>query len=257
MRVSLDQDMPAGTYQVYALRPTWMLEAAHRFAHEKWYENHAEELSRLTKDQHARWRDFRISNGLSGTTHTFLNPIIVGLDGANVDVTQLMSGEFVQSSVTSEVGTEWTFAVSDSSSGGTTYNILDEYAQKGNTQRSPENVDSAHAYAEIDDDSKDAAIVNLQDDGNLPPYDRESMEHTRPWGKVAELSVGGPREADYVTPFFDAPLGMVVIVAPSTIATAATGLYVEGAKGSYKGFAFESYGAPVQVAKKEWKIVKG
>lgn len=256
-RIQLDQDMPAGTYQVFALRGTWMLEAAFRFAHEKWYENHAEEMTRLSKGQNARWRDFRISNGLSGTTHTYLNANVTGLDGANLVTTQLTQGEFVLSSVTAENGTEYTFRVHDTTgTSGNSYNILQEYSERGNTQLSPDSADASHAYAEVDNDSKDANIANLQNDGNAPPYDKDNMEAGYPWMKVAELNVGGQREADYITPFFDVPLGMIVLKVPSTIATGSTGIYVEGAKGKYKGFSFESYGVPVQVGAKEWKIKK-
>ena len=239
IRVGLDMDVN-GVYEVYALRPDWMVMKAWKKAFETFMNNSKEELAKLG-NQKARWQDFRV-NALSLTgTNGDLQGTMRGKTSANLD--SITTGDFYPSEVRDESGTFYRFSWTDPSS-ASLFNILEEYEKMGNVSNHPTSVETEAAYSGLDDDTVDGQFQHLADDGNTPPYSATGLENTTPLIKVATIGQVAPGLGVLSTGFFTAPCGLFVVrkISGADLSTNQAEIYVEAKGGSYKGVHSESMG---------------
>lgn len=204
--VMLNPAVVAGQLNVYVLKDNWDIIGAIRQAYKAYRLATEHERAQLSKDQVARWEDFRIAHG---TGLTEMAPLVYN-QGAGTS--SLTIGEFNLSKAYDSAGNTKTFTVQGASS-ATQYNILSQWSASGNIDADPAFVTSGAPYAELDSDLQTVQSDFLQRDGDFPPYDRNGDDGiTSPWTKVATLT-NAPAGADgrISTGFFRAPLGMIII----------------------------------------------
>lgn len=212
VNVRLRQTSALTKVDVFALRNDWMLQNAVKLAFEQYQAATAETRAMMSKSQIARWEDFRIDHGLSPVnlaapllyTHTFSGtPSYLGQ-------TPMNTGEFVLTTVEDDSGVTHTFTLGNAASNE--YNILEEYDLAANTSTSPSStvLSSGVPYAGLDDDIDGTTMTDLEDNGNNPPYDADSVQGDSPWVRVGTLGVG-VGHSTLSTGQFEAPLGLVLI----------------------------------------------
>lgn len=200
--ISIDADVQDNTsIDVYALADTWMVHKAYQMAKSAFDESNAEELKMLN-GRTARWNDFRVINGVAGTSSyeatTFLKRTLAP--------TPYTVGEFENSIVEDQLGVVKAFSWGDPNS--TTYSIIEEYDASGNTNVDP-TTPATGAYNGLLPNLDATAAEALQDDGNNPPYDATDIGQAV-WVKVGTLHLGPGRQR-LSTGFFKAPCGMVIL----------------------------------------------
>ena len=227
--VKLDLDMStAGSYEVYALRNDWAVHQGLKMAYEMYLHNTEDERKALSGTQMARWEDFRCDAGLDVTAEILL-PV---LHQDNFTRTILTQGEFDLSTVVDTAQQTRTFTWGSAS--GTEYSILGEYDLKANAQPDPSSDTNDGPYANIKNELDETITKNLQEDGNLPPYDATGVNATTPWVRVATLGAGPAGDQKLSTGYFDAPCGIVVVVG-NTGSWNSNDLIFEVKAGKYKG----------------------
>jgi len=203
--VKLDIDANSTqTYNVYALSDSWMNERALKMAYAMYLENSEDERDRLKGKNVARWEDFRT---MSGTMFQNVNPAMYGLP--TLTPVQLAAGEFGNSRVVDAAGVQKSF-----SWGVTTasrYSLLEEYDKAGNAQPSPSTSTNDVPYDDLMADDNATMAADLQNNGNLPPYDATGVNAGSTWVKIATLSAGAAQRLS--TGFFKAPCGFVIVTA--------------------------------------------
>jgi hypothetical protein len=191
--------------EVFALRDDWAVQKAFQMAYSKHMENTADERKNLGSQNLARWSDFRVKTGQSGTV-TDLVPVLANRDGVEV---QLTAGEFQLAEVVDSSGTIRTFTWG--TPGATDYGLLQEYDKAGNAQAQPSSVTTDAPYVEIDSEVNEATHDYLQDHGNLPPYDQNGVNAGSPFVRIAKLGASAAGTQKLTTGFFTAPCGIVLI----------------------------------------------
>ena len=247
VKVDLDNRSDAAVgpaqYDVYALTDTWYVQKAWQLARATYMDATADERGKMSSQKIARWEDFRVSNGVSGSTD--VNPLQYSMALAGVDNTD---GETLISRITLADGsTQRTFTWSDSPS-ASEFGILAEYNKTGDTDLAPSTIDASNAYAGSDGGVHESQMDDLADRGNAPPYNATTFSNNV-WVKVATLdnsagvnpgaSAGHSRMS---TGFFNAPCGLVVIV-PSIAHNMTGELTLTAKAGQYKGVAAMNMGA--------------
>ena len=232
VKVDLQSGLADNTqYTVYALANTWMLKKAWQAAFEN-YLNQTKEERATFKGNLARWNDFRLN--LTGS-YSGAGSLVAALVDSSGAETPLIDGEFLVSRIADDAGTTRFYGLGASAS-GTTFDILGEFDNLGRASREPSAGTGTVAYGATDTDLQDAEITDVTDVGNSPPYAENDSHSANPWRKVGVLhsDTGGQR---LTTGYFDAPLGIVVIVgtAAHKIVSAGTELSVEVKAGDYKG----------------------
>lgn len=238
-RVNVDTG-PAQIH-VYALADTWYVQKAWQLARATYLKATSEEREMMSSQQKARWEDFRVTAGVSGSadvhSYRYSRTDLAG----SLD----QDGESVTSVIVMADGSTRNFGWN----GGTgTYNMLDQYSKSGDTDGSPSTIDSDKPYDGVDDETNETQMDNLADHGNLPPYNATTFTGS-PWVKIATLDNsgqtnpgGGSGHARMSTGFFNAPCGLVVL--QTNIATTLAGNVSMTAKaGDYKGVAAMNMGA--------------
>ena len=239
IRIGLDPDIN-GIYEVYALRPDWMVMKAWQKAFEAFMNNSKEEMKSVGNNR-ARWQDFRVAQlGLTGTDGD-LNGVMRG--AASATPVSITSGEHILSEVTDESGTQYTFSWV-TATGGTTLNILEEYEKMGNVNTSPAVAETTVGYEVLDDDRQDLQASHLTNDGNIPPYDKDNLESSTPLVKVATIGQVAPGLGVLSTGYFTAPCGLFVVrkISGDDLSSTNADLYLEVKAGTYKGVASDSMG---------------
>lgn len=196
-----------GLVQVYALKDNWDTIGAIRQAYKAYQIATASERSLMSKDQIARWEDFRIAHG---TGLTEMAPMVYN---QGIGLTSLTAGEFELSKATDTANNTKIFVVQGASS-PTQYNIMDQWNASGNVDADPAAVTSGAPYADLEADHDSTQADNLQRDGNFPPYDASGSDGIgSPWMRVATLNNDslGATDGRLSTGFFRAPLGMILI----------------------------------------------
>ena len=220
-----------GSVDVYVLRDTWMLQKAYQMAKDAYDKNMTEERADISKSNMARWQDFRIVTAPAGSGYTQLLPQIRA--NSTLNSTTLSNGEFANSQVYKEDGTAMTFGLYANSQ---RWSIVEEYDKTADVDSDPANTVSGsdiNPYGALDDDNQQAARNHLQVDGNSPPYDPNSLDGDKLFRKVGTIGARGGAQR-LSTGFFDAPLGIIVLV-PTDI-DASDDLYeLEVQSGDYKG----------------------
>jgi len=205
--VKLDADPDSTqTYNVYALADTWMVEKALKMGYDMYLLRSESARDRLKGNSVARWEDFRVQ---SGVTAQNLNPMQFNLAGAGFPGVELVDGEFSLTEVIDNAGVTRTFTWDPIPSGGT-YSLLDQYDKAGDAQPSPTTVTGDMPYDNLMADDSQAMAFDLQQRGNLPPYDADGVNGDYTWVRVAQLSAAGPSQK-LSSGFFTAPCGFVVV----------------------------------------------
>lgn len=239
IRIGCDHNVN-GVFEVYALRPDWMVMKGWQKAFEAFMNNSKEELKAVGKLK-GRWQDFRTAQlALTGTNGDFEGTMRGAASASNASIT---SGTFDASEVHTEAGVQMTFSWTTPGS-GSVLNILEEYDKMGNAVRTPTGGVPSTAYSSLDDDVQNNQGDHLIVSGNNPPYDLTNIESATPLIKVATIGQVAPGLGVLSTGFFDAPCGLFIVRRISGDAWDVDGadFYVEAKAGTYKGVASESMG---------------
>ena len=201
VKIDLDvSNAPTGPVEVFALKDTWANHQAYKMAFDVYMKSTAEERSRLSKSQLARWQDFRVSSGVS------MNALLPRVaDGTGAE-SQLTNGENLLSLVTDSSGNDRTFTWGTAAA--SEYNIVDEYQKKANISDEPDSATAQAPYSDQASDTSDNESLALQNRGNSPPYDADSFGQN--FVKVATLSAS-PGQQKLSSGFFSAPCGIVFV----------------------------------------------
>ena len=227
VKVDLNPGASATTYSVFALVDTWYIQKAWQLAKATYDRSTADERALMSKNNIARWEDFRVDAGLSGHAGGQLIPAPFSNAMASAADT---AGEFELSRITLADGTtQRTFSWG---ADATAFNIITEYDASGNTDFSPSTLPSSQPYDETDGDVSADQISDLAAIGNAPPYDASAF-NSRVWVRVGVLDAGP--DGKLSTGYFHAPCGLVVVqpAAASTAITTQLSLTVQA--GDYKG----------------------
>ena len=237
----VDLDINANNGQVvdvYALGNSWMAKKAYGLAFETFNENVKEERE-MAGNRLARWNDFRVDHGLGTAFQKDL--VFAGVTPGVSGVHKYGSGsasEYVMSEVRDASSNQNTFRWSGTGSG--TWNIIDEYDVTGNSDQTPASPSTDAAYSSLEDEIDVGTMEHLQDDGNLPPYDKDTIRN-EVWVKVATLFVNNAGTQKLSTGYCEAPAGLIAITSSVPLPTAATILNLEVKAGDYKGVHAPSY----------------
>lgn len=217
-----------GNYEIYALRDDWAVQKGFAMAMQHYLENTMDEREAMSKTQLARWADFRVDHGVASP----LNTLVAKYHDQNMAPLLLTTGNFELANVVDAAGTTRTFTWSPAPA-GTEYSILNEYDRAGDAQNSPENLSAPGPYENIDATRDAATYDHLEQDGNQPPYDRNTVNQSRPFVKIATLGSGAVAQK-LSTGFFTAPCGIIVIVGPQSDWDSASASF-SVKSGDYKG----------------------
>lgn len=226
-----------GAVDVYVLRDTWMLQKAYQMAKDVFDKNMTEERAVVSKSNLARWQDFRINLAPKASGVSELLPI--SRANGTLNTSTMSNGEFDVSVTYKEDGSAMDFGFYGTS---TRWSIVEEYDKTADTESSPDNTVSGSAinsYGLLDDDNQQTARDDLQTRGNSPPYDPNSLDGAALFRRVATIGATSGHQK-YSTGYFDAPLGLVLLVATNT-ASSDDFFEVEVQSGDYKGVHAPSY----------------
>jgi len=245
LKVDVDtRSMPTGAViDVYALMPSWWVHESWRLAKKSYDEALSDEMRTLAKGNLARWRDFRVASGISnpfesGTIAPQQFVINGSATGVNITPSSYTDGEFNWSRVENlDSNLSMFFSwPSYQVQSATEFDMLQEYNDSRNESSSPEVIITDMPYSELASDANADDYIELQANGNEPPYDATSF-NTAVWVRVGHLQSKSLTLADGFTSstgFFDAPCGLVLLdQSPDTVGF--TKLNVEVAKGDYRG----------------------
>jgi hypothetical protein len=212
-----------------------MLEKAVAYARAA-YEKSVKEEKKLLGKQLARWHDFRLNlNPTDGNNVPFtqLHPTVINAD--SMTPSPLTSGDF-QNSVSrdEDTNTAYAFGLWES---GNQYNILKEYEKSGSTEDSPDDIETVAPYEAIDDETSSTTFVELQQQGNEPPYNKDSMNDQQLFRHVGDLYTTANGNQKLSTGTICAPLGLVLLVSDGS---APANICIHMKKGKYKGLASEA-----------------
>lgn len=228
VKLDVNPGAVATSYAVFALVDTWYIQKAWQMARKVYLDNMAAERAVMSKQQIARWEDFRVNAGLSGAPGTIVPaPFSDGL-GSAADT----AGEFELSEITLADGvTTRTFTWGTPVGGELA--MLAEYDKSGATDPSPSTSSGPKPYAGVEGDVQETSMDALQSKGDLPPYNN-TVFNTRVWVRIGYLDAGSVN-GKLSTGYFNAPCGLIAIqpLAPSTEITAQLSMTVQA--GDYKG----------------------
>lgn len=212
--------------EVYALRNNWDTQRAFALAKGVYDVAYADEL-KLGKGNTSRWRDFRITSGVTGAG--ILDP--VNYDSATLAIGVENFGEHDASSVDKN-GVETFFTWGNANS--VTLSVPDEWSRAGRTSTDPAVVSTTAPYDGVNADQlSDIEQAALAQDGNNPPYSASAA--TDLLTKVATLYFrpGAIGLSKLSTGYFDAPCGLFIVKVNQTLPN---GFLKFSAKaGDYKG----------------------
>lgn len=211
-----------GVYKVFALRDDWAVQKGLQMAYAMYLESTKEERG---IGQSARWEDFRTR------FHLTADQLVTSLHDGIASI-PLIAGEFVESKVTDDAGVRKSFSWGPASASA--YSILGEYDKVGNAQETPDSNTGVVPYGGLNDELKDTTLADLENLGDLPPYDQTGVNANGMFVQVGVLSAGSGGVQRLSTGFFTAPCGIVLIEAP-TSQDEGTDLIFEVKAGDYKG----------------------
>lgn len=202
VKVDLNFQSSSTQVAVYALRNDWSLHGAIKEAYSAYRDATKEERANLTSSQLARWEDFRIAHGIVS-----YDEIHGGMRSRDLQGSRFGTGEFPLSSVVDKNGNEKTFTLGVA--GVNEFDIIGEYDAKSNMQESPEDL-AGGSYNELNANEDAVTVQNLQDKGNLPPYNGDTMNAATPWVLIGYIGTAASTHK-LSTGYFDAPLGLIAI----------------------------------------------
>lgn len=244
VKLSLVDDVQQGAVSVYHLADTWIVKLAWQKAFEA-YMNATREEREMLGGRVARWNDFRVLAGVSAIPGGVpdMDPVVFNHLGTSA---RLASGEFNNSTVELDSGDkEFSWGPGDSN----TFGMLEELEKLFNTDQSPVTVEVNAPYNNIDGDQMNLdQFVELQEEGNEPPYDADDW--TTPWHRVdvirSDAANGGKLETDW----FNAPCGFILI----QTSNANKDVELTVASGDYKGVLGHSMGTAKLTPEKKYKV---
>ena len=228
LKADLRPDYAGPAIEVFVLRDDWATQKAFQMAYKVYMENMSEERDKMSSTQMARWEDFRVFHGLTGSINNAVPVLHTPATGANL----LSQGEFDLSQVVdgSDANRTFTWGTPSASQWG----VLQEYDKSGNQQTTPDSVVAGGAYSNTDANTDDQAAQDLQNHGNNPPYDATGVNAGTPWVRVAVLGSGAAGQQRLSTGFFTAPCGLVYLKG-FTETSEAYSVTIEAKSGDYKG----------------------
>lgn len=218
-------------YTVYALADTWMLRKAWKAAFDNYMEQTSEERATY-KGNIARWNDFRLVTSGVFSSASALEPGLTDPSGVSLGIT---AGEYLASKVADDSNNTKFYGIGGSA-GGNTFDILAEFDRLGGMSTTPTITQSVAPYGDGDSDLQNAEIQDVTNSGNFPPYAQNDSHGTNPFRKVGVIhsDTGGQR---LTTGYFDAPLGIVIIVSSTgqKLWSQGSEITMEVKGGDYKG----------------------
>lgn len=237
VKVDLDPGHMTTQYNVFALADTWYVQKAWQLARARYLENVSAERAVMSKQQIARWEDFRVEAGLSGHTGGLLLPAPYSNGMASSADTD---GEFELTELTLADGTTkkgFHWAPTTLSRFG----LLDEYDKSGDTDSSPSTISADKPYAGTEGDVQETSMDDLSNRGNFPPYNAANF-NSRIWVRVGRLDAAAAH-GKLSTGYFNAPCGLVVVQPVAANTEIATQLSMTVQAGNYKGVKAHNMGA--------------
>lgn len=213
------------TIEVYTLAPNWFTLGSLRMAKEVYDKAMREERKMVASP--GRWHDFRIFQGITGADEL----VPGGLNGSLIEASTDYTGqEYDISVITDDAGNSKQFSLWGASS-SSQYNVFEEYDAMGNVSQDPSNPTTQGGYDRLDGSVREENIVALQERGNKPPYNPDTM--TTRMVKVGEVYSTASGNQSLSTGVFYAPLGLVYLKGYAAVGTNLITLNV--VPGTYKG----------------------
>lgn len=194
-----------GPILVYTLSPTWYVLGALRAA--KRMHDLAMKEERQAINQ-ARWYDFRITKDMPA----FYQPLLsYGLNPTLTAAVAHTADEQLDSLVQDINGVNRSFNLVAPTS-PTNYNVFQEFDAMGNVDDDTPPSASAGVtpYDDLTEELDTENMLLLQSRGDQPPYNAISWEAV--WTQVGELHSNNAGNQQATTGFFQAPLGLVLLV---------------------------------------------
>lgn len=200
-------------FVVQVLPTTWPLMKAYEHGLEKYRDGIKDEGKAVKK---ARWNDFRIFFDTAHRDQDNTAPYGTGKllpTGCSVTFAPPANGEYEYTRIFDSSGTnEYSFHMlgsSDMSGTERSFGMLSEYDRTDDTS-----VDETGAqptnYSEILNDVTPENETNLKEDGDLPPYNKDSLQvPTKTYNIHAMGANGNPGYAIRSTGMIDVPFGVV------------------------------------------------
>ena len=232
MKIDLDPSVANAQpfdVEVFALANNWDVQRAYALAKKVYDVAYEDELKNAGTANLARWRDFRVNDGLIGATDAMPVTYDNGSLAANVQT----SGEFSMSQV-DDGGTEKFFTWGNAAANS--IDILNEWIQSGRTGRDPDIGSTNAPYAGVNaDNMSDIEQENLATNGNAPPYSTSALSDQLV--KVATLRYAGAPDGlqRLSTGYFEAPCGLFVLKTTAGVNTSNGNYIVTIQAGDYKG----------------------
>jgi hypothetical protein len=215
--------------EVFALRNNWDVQRAYALAKATYDKAYEDELKQSGAGQTARWRDFRVDDGVDNAVHLY--PVVT--DNRTLTETVDDEGEFSLSRV-DDNGTEKYFTWGDA--GGTSLDIINEWTQSGRTSTDPQLYSANAPYQGVNaDDISDIEKSNLGEDGNKPPYNQQASGNELYQVATMRYEPGPTGLQRLSTGYFDAPCGLFVIKVTSGVNLGMGTLHLTAKSGDYKG----------------------
>ena len=228
-KIDLNMDSTVGvdsSVDVYVLANIWDVQRAWALAKATYNEAYADEL-KAQAGQASRWRDFRVSHGLTAAD---LEPITYDRGTLAVSVENV--GEHALSFV-DDAGVQKGFTWGQATA--SLLSMLSEWDNAGTTSTSPSSSSAVAPYGGVNSDElSDIEMANLGSAGNAPPYAQGNTNGI--WVKVCTLykQVGPARPLQRLsTGYFHAPCGLIALVSSAGLGNGNISLEIKS--GDYKG----------------------
>lgn len=250
--VDIGTAMATAGVDVYVLRNTWDLHGAYKFAMKNYYNAMKEELDNAT-GANTRWHDFRVAPDFQADE---LEVSVANPDNAAPAMVtdSVGNGDHDFSSVADAAGTQRIFSL-DTTTTGTEFSIIDEWRDKDRVDQDPATASTEMPYAGLVENLDEANYDILRQNGAVPPYDE--LAETSLWHKVGTIKQVTPDGVTKLTTgFFEAPLGLVILVSPAfTTSVTHHPLTVTFQAGDYKGVKAIRYATPMLTEAMEYEVV--
>lgn len=255
LKIDVDQGsaLASAGVKVYCLRNTWDMHGAYKFAMEQYYNAMKEELD-MASGARGRWLDFRVQANIGGD---LLVPRVEDqptTPAGSFTPNRLTDGDFTYSSVYDATGTQRVFVTSDTAA-TSEFSIFEEWSRKDKVQESPASTSTTMPYRNIQEDTDEDNYDLIKQIGDAPPY--RATANTDMWQQIAEIGETGSGVQKLTTGFFEAPLGIVVLVSSGFVAgqVADHPLTLTCQKGDYKGIKAPPYATPVLTEDMTYEVI--